>query len=141
VAVTNWMKDNADVLGVEYLIWQGKIWSLARDAEGWRPYNGGGMHDPASITGGHYDHLHVTVKAGCVMDVFPDFDGLGGIGDLRAVVGALLMFVLIVAVLMLIVSAIIWAIAPRTATTPPPQGRTGCSSRAPPPSPVPVSRG
>ena len=54
----------ADVLGVEYLIWQGQIWSLARDAEGWRPYNGGGMHDPASITGGHYDHLHVTVKAG-----------------------------------------------------------------------------
>lgn len=62
--VTNWMKDNADVLGVEYLIWQGQIWSVARDSDGWRPYNGGGMHDPASITGGHYDHLHVTVKAG-----------------------------------------------------------------------------
>ena len=45
------------------------------------------------------------------MSVFPDFDGLGGIGDLRAVVGALLTFVLIVAVLMLIVSAIAWAIA------------------------------
>ena len=45
------------------------------------------------------------------MDVFPDFDGLGSIGDLRAVIGALLTFVLIVAVLMLIVSAIVWAIA------------------------------
>ena len=45
------------------------------------------------------------------MGVFPDFDGLGGIGDFRAVVGALLTFVLIVAVLMLIVSAIVWAIA------------------------------
>lgn len=45
------------------------------------------------------------------MGVFPDFDGLGGIGDLRAVVGALLTFVLIVAVLMLIVWAIVWAIA------------------------------
>ena len=43
------------------------------------------------------------------MNVFPDFDGLGGIGDLRAVIGALLTFVLIVAVLMLIVSAIVWA--------------------------------
>ena len=43
------------------------------------------------------------------MGVFPDFDGLGGIGDLRAVVGALLTFVLIVAVLMLIVSAIVCA--------------------------------
>ncbi|WP_294181277.1 M23 family metallopeptidase [uncultured Schumannella sp.] len=61
---TNWMKDHAGTLGVEYLIWQGKIWSLARAAEGWRPYNGGGTHDPGNVTGGHYDHLHVTVKAG-----------------------------------------------------------------------------
>ncbi|MBN8883026.1 MAG: M23 family metallopeptidase [Salana multivorans] len=60
--VTNWVKDNADILGVEYLIWQGQIWSLARNDDGWRPYNGGGMHDPASITGGHFDHLHITVK-------------------------------------------------------------------------------
>ena len=63
-AVTYWMKDNADVLGVSYLIWQGQIWSVSRDADGWRPYNGGGMHDPNDVTGGHYDHLHVTVKAG-----------------------------------------------------------------------------
>ena len=61
--VTNWMKDNAGVLGVEYLIWQGQIWSVSRDADGWRPYNGGGMHDPGDVTGGHFDHLHVTVKA------------------------------------------------------------------------------
>jgi murein DD-endopeptidase len=59
---TNWLKANADTLGVEYLIWQGRIWSLSRDSEGWRPYNGGGMHDPADVTGGHYDHLHITVK-------------------------------------------------------------------------------
>ena len=45
------------------------------------------------------------------MDVFPDFEGLGGIGDLQEVVGAALMIALIVAVLMLIVSGIIWAIA------------------------------
>ena len=44
------------------------------------------------------------------MDVFPDFDGLAGIGDLKQVVGALLTFVLIVAVLMVIVSAVCWAI-------------------------------
>lgn len=62
--VTNWMKDHAESLGVEYLIWQGTTLSLARDAEGWRPYNGGGMHDPSDVTGGHYDHLHFTVKAG-----------------------------------------------------------------------------
>ena len=34
-----------------------------RDDQGWRPYNGGGMHDPGNVTGGHFDHLHVTVKA------------------------------------------------------------------------------
>ncbi|WOF21940.1 DUF6112 family protein [Microbacterium betulae] len=45
------------------------------------------------------------------MDVFPDFGGVGGAADLRAIVGALLMFVLATAVLMLIVCAIIWAIA------------------------------
>lgn len=45
------------------------------------------------------------------MDVFPDFDDLGGIGELREVIGALLTFVLVIAVLMLIVSAIIWALA------------------------------
>ncbi len=39
--VTNWMKTHAEALGVEYLIWDGKIWSLARNAEGWRPYDGG----------------------------------------------------------------------------------------------------
>lgn len=48
------------------------------------------------------------------MDVFPDFDGLAGIDDLREVVGALLMFALVIAVLMLIVSAIIWAVSSST---------------------------
>ncbi|WP_340537640.1 M23 family metallopeptidase [Nocardioides sp. GXZ039] len=62
--VTNWLKANATKLGVEYLIWQGKIWSVARSSEGWRSYNGGGMHDPAGITGGHYDHLHFTIATG-----------------------------------------------------------------------------
>ncbi|MGP5054435.1 peptidoglycan DD-metalloendopeptidase family protein [Brachybacterium paraconglomeratum] len=60
----DWMQEHAQLLGVEYLIWQGEIWSVARNDEGWRPYNGGGMHDPADVTGGHYDHLHVTVKTG-----------------------------------------------------------------------------
>lgn len=45
------------------------------------------------------------------MDVFPDFGGVGGATDLRTIVGALLMFVLITAVLLLIASAIMWAIA------------------------------
>lgn len=44
------------------------------------------------------------------MNVFLDFDGLGGIGDLSQVIGALLTIVLIVAVLMVIVSALCWAL-------------------------------
>lgn len=46
--------------------------------------------------------------------VFPDFGGVSAADDLRSIVGALLMFLLIIAVLMLIVSAIIWAIASST---------------------------
>jgi hypothetical protein len=45
------------------------------------------------------------------MDVFPDFASVGGAAGLRTVVGALVMFVLVTAVLMLIVCAIIWATA------------------------------
>lgn len=45
------------------------------------------------------------------MNVYPDFSGLGGINDLRAIVGALLVIVLVVAVLMLVVCAVVWAIA------------------------------
>jgi murein DD-endopeptidase MepM/ murein hydrolase activator NlpD len=59
-AVVNWLKAHATQLGIEYLIWQGRIWSVARAGEGWRPYDGGGMHDPASVTGGHFDHAHWT---------------------------------------------------------------------------------
>lgn len=60
--VTDWLMEHAETLGVEYLIWQGKIWSLARADEGWRDYSGGGMHDPGDVTGGHFDHLHITVR-------------------------------------------------------------------------------
>ncbi|MCR6033629.1 hypothetical protein GGQ22_19665 [Nocardioides sp. zg-579] len=41
--------------------------------------------------------------------VGPDFGALGGSGDLRAIVGALLTYGLIVAVLMLVISATTWA--------------------------------
>jgi hypothetical protein len=44
-------------------------------------------------------------------DVRPDFGAVGGSGDLRLVVGALLTYGLIIAVLMLVVSATTWAIA------------------------------
>lgn len=57
--VTNWMKDNAEALGVEYLIWQDKIWNIHRDDEGWRDYTRG-----TDVTTKHIDHVHVTTQAG-----------------------------------------------------------------------------
>jgi len=43
--------------------------------------------------------------------VGPNFGAVGGAGDLRAIVGALLTYALVVAVLMLVISATTWAIA------------------------------
>ena len=45
------------------------------------------------------------------MDVFPDFGAVGGASELKTIVGALLMFVLIIAVLMMIISGVTWALA------------------------------
>ena len=56
--VTNWLIDHTETLGIEYLIWQGRIWS---PNTGWRDYRGGAIYDPGDVTGGHYDHLHITV--------------------------------------------------------------------------------
>ena len=77
------------------------------------------------------------------MDVFPDFGGVGGAADLRSIVGALLMFVLVTAVLMLIVCAIIWAISGASGTTRQrPRPAPACLSRsAPPRYPVPALPG
>ena len=45
------------------------------------------------------------------MNVFPDFGSMSGIGDLKVVIGAMLTIILIVAILMIIISAIIWAVS------------------------------
>ncbi|AYY15414.1 hypothetical protein EF847_10045 [Actinobacteria bacterium YIM 96077] len=42
--------------------------------------------------------------------VFPDFDGVGGSRDLAAIVGGLFTVGLVVAVLMLVISAVTWAV-------------------------------
>jgi len=52
--------------GVHYLIWYGRIWNTDRAHEGWRPYHGAGVYNttpttPDGITGGHYDHVHISV--------------------------------------------------------------------------------
>ncbi|MFF1593085.1 lytic transglycosylase domain-containing protein [Streptomyces sp. NPDC058286] len=63
-ALAAWLRKNAGALHVQYVIWQGRIWSInhSEDQGGWgRPYDHG-LNDPRSVTGGHYDHVHVTYK-------------------------------------------------------------------------------
>ena len=60
-SLAQWLRTNAAALHVSYVIWQGRIWSANRAAAGWQAYNGGGVYDPSDPTGGHYDHVHVSV--------------------------------------------------------------------------------
>jgi hypothetical protein len=61
-ALAEWLRTCAAALHVSYVIFQGRIWSLRRAREGWRPYSGGGVYDPTDPTGGHYDHVHVSLS-------------------------------------------------------------------------------
>ncbi len=54
--IADYLRANASALGIEYLIYAQKIWSVERGAEGWRA-----MSDRGSATANHYDHVHVTV--------------------------------------------------------------------------------
>ena len=55
--------------------------------------------------------MHVPTTLIQAENVYPDLSGVGGQETLLSIVGALLTFVLIVAVLMLIISAIVWAVS------------------------------
>ena len=59
-SLANWLRANAAPLHVAYVIWQGRIWSRARDAEDWRPYTGGGHYPTNGPTYGHFDHVHAS---------------------------------------------------------------------------------
>lgn len=53
--VADFLQANAAELGINYLIYSQRIWSVDRAGEGWR-----GMEDRGSTTANHYDHVHVT---------------------------------------------------------------------------------
>ncbi len=53
--VAQFLQDNRQRLGISYLIYEQKIWTVQRAGEGWRP-----MTDRGSATANHYDHVHVT---------------------------------------------------------------------------------
>lgn len=50
------LRANASRLGISYVIFDERIWSVARDREGWRVYNGG-----TSDSARHINHVHVNV--------------------------------------------------------------------------------
>ncbi|MGO3864181.1 DUF6112 family protein [Glutamicibacter arilaitensis] len=52
----------------------------------------------------------ITITA-LTANVYPDLSGVGGRGTLSSIVGALLTITLIVAVLMVVISGIIWAVS------------------------------
>lgn len=54
--IAEMLRANHAALGIEYLIYAQKIWSVERGGEGWRA-----MSDRGSTTANHYDHVHVTV--------------------------------------------------------------------------------
>lgn len=59
--IADWLRANATSLNLTYIIWQGRIWGAGRADQGWRVYTGGGIYNPTDPTGGHYDHIHVSV--------------------------------------------------------------------------------
>jgi uncharacterized protein YraI len=53
--VAEFVRSHYSDLGVSYIIYSQRIWSVERSGEGWR-----GMEDRGSATANHYDHVHVT---------------------------------------------------------------------------------
>jgi Peptidase family M23 len=57
--IARWAQSNAQAMGVKYVIWDARIWSVARADEGWRAYgHPSGGTDPTSL---HRDHVHISV--------------------------------------------------------------------------------
>ena len=54
--IAEFVRANASSLGVSYIIYSQKIWSVDRAGEGWRY-----MSSRGSATADHYDHVHVSV--------------------------------------------------------------------------------
>lgn len=57
--LSKWFVEHHKTWGVKYVIWDGKIWT--ERTQKWRNYGGGGAYDPGDVTGGHFDHNHVSL--------------------------------------------------------------------------------
>ncbi|GAA4918196.1 coiled-coil domain-containing protein [Streptomonospora salina] len=54
--IADWAQQNAERLGIMYIIYRQEIWDIRRGGEGWRP-----MEDRGSITENHFDHVHISM--------------------------------------------------------------------------------
>ncbi|QXT62564.1 SH3 domain-containing protein [Tessaracoccus palaemonis] len=54
--IAEWARDNAGELGIVEVIYQQKIWTTQRAADGWRS-----MSDRGSTSANHYDHVHISI--------------------------------------------------------------------------------
>jgi len=55
-SLARWLRAHAAELGIEYIQFDQHIWSVERNAEGWRL-----QADRGGVTANHRDHVHVTV--------------------------------------------------------------------------------
>ncbi|MFD6097625.1 coiled-coil domain-containing protein [Nocardiopsis flavescens] len=55
-AIAEWGRENADRLGIMYIIYRQQIWDVRRGDTGWRA-----MADRGSITENHFDHVHISM--------------------------------------------------------------------------------
>lgn len=72
-AIANYAQANAARLGISYIIWYQRIWSVERSGEGWRA-----MENRGGITANHMDHPHISfdAKAGATVPIVNPGGGL-----------------------------------------------------------------
>ena len=72
--VAHWLKDNRQALGIQYLIFDAKIWSVEKDSQGWRTYSPR-YTDSINDSSLHLNHVHVTTYGNAGTGLQPDDDG------------------------------------------------------------------
>jgi hypothetical protein len=84
--LAEYARENANTLGVSYIVWNRQIWSKKRAAEGWRPYTG--------TSNPHTDHVHISFDekppvGGTLVNTVGNFgqQALGGLFNVDELMG------------------------------------------------------
>lgn len=56
-SIATWAVRNQSVFGIQYVIWNQRIWNVSRADEGWRP-----MSDRGNDSANHLNHVHVSLQ-------------------------------------------------------------------------------